>query len=62
MAGLVEFAGDTCGENKDVFSGAAQESSDADFGTVGINFRARRPVEESEWHEALATLNCEVPG
>ena len=27
---------------KDVFSGAPQQSSAAQFGTVGINFRARR--------------------
>jgi len=29
----------------DVFSGAPQESSAANFGTQGINFRARKP-----WH------------
>ena len=28
---------------KDVFSGAPQQSSAAQFGTVGINFRARKP-------------------
>ena len=28
---------------KDVFSGAPQDSSAADFGTKGINFRARKP-------------------
>jgi hypothetical protein len=27
----------------DVFSGATQSSSAADFGTLGINFRARKP-------------------
>jgi len=27
----------------DVFSGAPQSSSAAKFGTVGINFRARKP-------------------
>jgi hypothetical protein len=29
---------------KDVFSGAPQQSSAAQFGTVGINFRARKPA------------------
>ncbi|MEE9255648.1 MAG: hypothetical protein V3V56_00590 [bacterium] len=29
---------------KDVFSGAPQDSSAAAFGTLGINYRARKPV------------------
>lgn len=29
---------------KDVFTGAPQQSSAAKFGTVGINFRARKPA------------------
>ncbi len=29
---------------KDVFTGAPQQSSAAQFGTVGINFRARKPA------------------
>lgn len=45
----------------EVFSGAPQESSAADFGTLGINFRARRPRDDEEWAEALAALTCEVP-
>ncbi|MBT3350410.1 MAG: hypothetical protein HOC91_02935 [Nitrospinaceae bacterium] len=28
---------------KDVFAGAPQDSSAAAFGTVGINYRARKP-------------------
>jgi hypothetical protein len=57
-AGFVDFE---ITWRKDVFSGAPQESSAAQFGTVGINFRARKPVDRSEWHEALAALNCEIP-
>jgi TusA-related sulfurtransferase len=45
----------------DVFSGALQSSSAATFGTVGINFRARKPHHETEWHAALNALNCELP-
>jgi hypothetical protein len=45
----------------DVFSGAPQQSSAANFGTLGINFRARRPVDEAEWEAALAALACEAP-
>jgi hypothetical protein len=45
----------------DVFSGAPQESSAGDFGTLGINFRARRPENEVEWYEALSAINCEIP-
>ena len=45
----------------DVFSGAPQASSAAEFGTQGINFRARKAADEQEWHAALASLACEVP-
>ncbi len=45
----------------DVFSGAPQSSSAADFGTLGINFRARKAANEEEWHAALAALACAVP-
>ena len=58
MAGFVDFE---ITWRKDVFNGAPQESSAASFGTVGINFRARQPRSESEWHQALAALNCDVP-
>ncbi len=44
----------------DVFSGAPQSSSAAAFGTLGINFRARKPVDEQEWETAWAALTCEV--
>jgi len=45
----------------DVFSGAPQASSAAEFGTQGINFRARKAANEQEWHAALASLACEIP-
>ncbi|MBI3942364.1 MAG: hypothetical protein HY326_05070 [Chloroflexi bacterium] len=45
----------------DVFTGAPQSSSAAEFGTLGINFRARRAKDNLEWHAALAALNCEAP-
>jgi hypothetical protein len=44
----------------DVFSGAPQSSSAATFGTLGINFRARKPVDMAEWEAALALLRCDV--
>jgi hypothetical protein len=44
----------------DVFSGAPQSSSAAQFGTLGINFRARKAVSEEEWHGELAALNCAI--
>jgi hypothetical protein len=58
MAGFVEFE---IIWRTDVFSGAPQSSSAAEFGTVGINFRARKPRNEAEWAAVLATLNCQVP-
>jgi hypothetical protein len=45
----------------DVFSGAPQASSAAAFGTVGINFRARKPRTEAEWVRALESLACSPP-
>jgi hypothetical protein len=44
----------------DVFGGAPQASSAAKFGTVGINFRARKALDEAEWMRALETLRCEL--
>jgi hypothetical protein len=45
----------------DVFSGAPQASSAAEFGTQGINFRARKTAHEQERHAARASLACEIP-
>jgi hypothetical protein len=42
----------------DVYADAPQASSAAQFGTLGINFRARKPLEENEWRKALAALTC----
>ena len=44
----------------DVFAGAPQASSAAKFGTVGINFRARKPTTEDEWLRAVSSLVCET--
>ena len=44
----------------DVYAGAPQASSAAQFGTLGINFRARKPMAEDEWREALAALSCTI--
>ena len=57
MAGFVDFE---ITWQADVFSGAPQSSSAANFGTVGINFRARKARDETEWAAALAALSCEV--
>jgi hypothetical protein len=58
-AGFVEFA---ITWRADVFGGAPQSSSAANFGTLGITFRARKPSNEEEWQAALAALTCEVKG
>ncbi|MDO8501356.1 MAG: hypothetical protein Q7S20_05905 [Gemmatimonadaceae bacterium] len=44
----------------DVYADAPQASSAAKFGTLGINFRARKAISEEEWQSALAALNCSV--
>jgi hypothetical protein len=56
-AGFVDFEITWQG---DVFDGAHQSSSAASFGTLGINFRARKPADDQEWAEALADLTCET--
>ena len=45
---------------KDVFGGAPQAGSAEKFGTLGINFRARKAADEEELTAALATLSCEI--
>jgi hypothetical protein len=45
----------------DVYSGAAQSSSAAKYGTLGINFRARKATSDQELADALAALQCDVP-
>lgn len=56
-AGFIDFA---ITWRADVFSGAPQESSAADFGTLGINFRARTPRNEQDWLDALQAQTCDI--
>jgi hypothetical protein len=55
-AGLIDFAITWRG---DVFSGAPQASSAADFGTLGITFRARKPRDEQDEQEWLDAVSAE---
>ena len=54
-AGFVGFA---ITWRADVFSGAPQSSSAAEFGALGITFRARKPTSEQEWQAALERATC----
>ncbi|HEX9036832.1 MAG TPA: hypothetical protein VF808_07555 [Ktedonobacterales bacterium] len=45
----------------DVFDGAPQASSAAAYGTLGVNFRARKPLDEREYDAYLASQACELP-
>ena len=56
-AGFVDFE---IAWRGDVYAGAPQSSSAAQFGTLGINFRARKAHDEAEWAEALGMLTCDV--
>jgi hypothetical protein len=60
-AGFIDFAITWRG---DVFSGAPQASSAADFGTLGITFRARKPrdeQDEQQWLDAVsAAQSCMI--
>lgn len=44
----------------DVFGGAPQASSAAQFGTVGINFRARKASTEEEWLGEISSTVCAI--
>jgi hypothetical protein len=44
----------------DVFSGAPQSSDAAEFGTLGISFRARKPENDQELAKAFADLTCKT--
>jgi hypothetical protein len=55
--GFVDFEITWCG---DLYSGAPQSSSAAKYGTIGINFRARKAMTEQELNDALAALYCEM--
>jgi hypothetical protein len=43
-----------------VYADAPQSGSAAKFGTLGINFRARKPEDADEWAAALAALTCRL--
>jgi hypothetical protein len=58
MAGFIGFQ---ITWRADVFAGAPQHSSAANFGTLGINFRAQKATDSMEWGVALAALSCELP-
>jgi hypothetical protein len=46
----------------EVYADAPQASSAAQFGTLGINFRARKPLDGDEWQAALAAFSCRIGG
>ena len=54
-AGFVEFE---IAWRGDVFGGAPQASSAAMFGSLGVNFRARKPREEPEWLRVVSSMVC----
>lgn len=44
----------------DVFAGAPQAGSAAKFGTLGINFRARKAASAEDLTRAMERLACET--
>jgi hypothetical protein len=44
----------------DVFSGAPQASSAEKFGTLGINFRARKARNVEEWLQTVSAMVCSI--
>jgi hypothetical protein len=46
---------------KDVFGGAPQAGSAEKFGTLGINFRAKKAANEEELTAAPTALSYEIP-
>ena len=58
-AGFIDFE---IASSTDVYAGAQQSSSAAEFGTLGVSFRARKAANDEEWQQALAALNCDIQG
>jgi len=58
LAGFVDFE---ITKRVDIFTGAPQEGSAVNYGTLGITFKARKPKSNEEWHQALTAINCEIP-
>ena len=56
VAGFVDFEITWRG---DVYSGAPQSSSAAKYGTLGVNFRARKASSDQEFADALAAFQCD---
>jgi hypothetical protein len=54
------FVGFEIQSRTDVYAGAEQSSSAANFGTLGITFRARKALTDDEWQHALQALSCEL--
>ena len=54
------FVGFEIESRTDVYAGAEQSSSAANFGTLGITFRARKALNDDEWQQALAALSCDL--
>jgi len=44
----------------DVYGSAAQSSSAAKYGTLGINFRARKASSDAELAQAQAAFQCDI--
>lgn len=57
-AGFIDFEIAWSG---DVFAGAPQASSAAAYGTLGINFFAREPLDQEERDAYLVSQQCELP-
>ena len=45
---------------KNIFSGAPQSSSATSFGTLGINFKARKARNKEEGQKALLASSCQM--
>src|SRR5437667_180940 len=58
---IASFAG-TITSRTDIYAGAEQSSSAAEFGTLGLTFRARKASNDEEWQQALAALTCDIQG
>ena len=54
------FVGFEIAHRVDVYADAPQASSARQFGTLGINFRARKVVSDDEWNAALSSLRCDT--
>jgi hypothetical protein len=57
----MRFVGFAIQSRTEVYAGAEQSSSAANFDTLRITLRARKAANDDEWQRAVMVLNSDLP-